>query len=251
MNFKNLQIDNLKKYLKSFITKCKPYIFKFVKLLKDYWKKIISCIVLGILFFCLTTIGINMYYASKLSSYIKNASEIDTLETRDVAVVLGAGLLEDNTPSLMLRDRLDTAYNLLAAGKVKKLILSGDNRQIQYNEPQSMINYLLAKKGSYKVSEGQLIPDYAGRRTYDTCYRAKEIFSQNKIYIITQDFHILRAVYLCKSLGIDTIGITADLHEYPNVWTNIVRDEIGLLGAIWDTKVAKPKPILGEKINIQ
>ena len=189
---------------------------------------------------------LNIFNSIRLNQYIKNTYEIDSLQPRNTALILGAGLNADTSPSSMLKDRLDIGYILLQKHLVKNLILSGDNRQENYNEPEAMKNYLI-KRG---VPAKQLIEDFAGRRTYDSCYRAKQIFGQDKMYVVTQNFHILRSVFLCRSLGIDTIGITADLHNYPDVFLNQLRDNLGLVEAFWDIKITHPLPILGPQIQI-
>lgn len=216
-----------------------------------YWlvshKKRLLIVFGGILVSFITFIFVlNTYYSHKLEPYTFNAFQAGNLEHRETAIILGAGLVDNQTPSLMLQDRLDVGYQMLILKKVDKLILSGDNGELTHNEPQVMRNYLVNKG----IDPDVLIPDYAGFRTYDTCYRAKAIFGQNKVYIITQDFHITRAIFLCKSMGIDTLGITADLHQYPDVWLNVFRDNIGMVNAFFDIKVLKPIPTLGDAIHI-
>lgn len=211
-----------------------------------YRKKIFTYLLIVVLAILTFTFALNLFYTTRLDKYVKNISDIESLDPRYSALILGAGLTENGSPSAILKDRLDTGVILLKTQKVKRLILSGDNRTADYNEPQAMINYLV-KQG---ISPSVLVADYAGRRTYDSCYRAKEIFGQDKIFVITQDFHITRSVFLCKSVGIDTIGIVADKQSYPDALWNDIRDYFGLIGAFWDAKVWKPTPVLGEKIPI-
>lgn len=134
------------------------------------------------------------------------------LKKKHVALVLGAGVWEDNKPSPILEDRIDSGILLLKMGVVDKLVMSGDNRFEWYDEPTSMINY--AKEMG--VDEKYLQPDYAGRRTYDSCKRIKEIFSQDDVIVITQDFHMDRALYTCDSLGVKVEGFLSDRDKmYP------------------------------------
>jgi len=192
-------------------------------------------------------ISINIYWHNQLEPYLKNSTEITSLEPRPVALVLGAGLNKNATPSLILTDRLEVGYKLLATGKVDKLILSGDNRVLGYNEPEAMKKYLLQKG----APEKSLVLDYAGRRTYDSCYRTQKIFGQQKIYVITQNFHITRAVYLCRSLGIDTIGISSDLQQYRGIWIYTLRDYVSFANAFLDIKILQPLPVLGERVEVE
>lgn len=161
-----------------------------------------------------------------------------------VAIVLGAGLLRDGTPTPVLRDRVATAAELYLSGKVEKLLLSGDNRFINYNEPGAMRAYAL-KLG---VPEDAIVLDYAGRRTYDTCYRARHIFGVEKAIVVTQDFHLPRAVYLCNRLGVSAVGVGANLRTYQRgpyaYWT--LREVPATLVALWEANVSHPQPVLGD-----
>jgi SanA protein len=161
-----------------------------------------------------------------------------------VAIVLGAGLQRDGTPSPVLRDRVAAATELYFAGKVEKLLLSGDNRFLNYNEPGAMRNYAL----SLGVPDNALVLDYAGRRTYDTCYRARAIFGVDKAIVVTQGFHLPRALFLCNALGVKASGFSADRREYNRVsslyWD--MRELPATLVALWEAKITHPLPVLGD-----
>lgn len=160
-----------------------------------------------------------------------------------VAVVFGAGLWRDGSPTPVLRDRIKTAAELYFNGKVEKLLMSGDNQVIEYNEPGAMKTYAL----DLGVPEEDIVLDYAGRRTYDTCYRARDIFGVSKAILITQGFHLPRALYICNSLGLPAIGVSADQREYRRgsiIFWNI-REVIATLIAFWEVHVSHPVPVLG------
>ena len=183
---------------------------------------------------------VNDYYDTLIYN---NVSAIP--ETR-VAIVFGAGLSADGEqPSSILADRIMSAVELYKAGKVEKILMSGDNRFENYNEPQVMVNYAIANG----VNALDLQADYAGRRTYDTCYRAKYIFGVEKAILITQDFHLPRALYTCNSLGIESIGFSADLNQYTNQDTFALRDFAATILAYWELHVAPPNVVLGDRIN--
>ncbi len=133
----------------------------------------------------------------------KPYSAIESLEPRPVVIVFGAGVWPDGTPTPYLQKRLDTAKRMQQAGKVQKILVSGDNSTEHYNEPVAMQNYLV----SQGVPKDVVVLDYAGLSTYDTCYRAQDIFKVNKAYVTTQAYHLPRAVTTCRMLGIDTIGV--------------------------------------------
>lgn len=168
---------------------------------------------------------------------------------RPVAIVFGAGLQRDGRPTLILRDRVRAAAELYFAGKVRVLLLSGDNRFVYYNEPAAMREYAL----SLGVPDEALVLDYAGRRTYDTCYRAREIFGVREALLVTQSFHLPRALFLCRQLGLQAEGVSADLSRYRRlpmlVWD--VRENLATLGAFWDVFMRKPLPVLGKPEPIE
>lgn len=163
---------------------------------------------------------------------------------RRVAIVFGAGLRRDGTPTTILRDRIETAARLYFSGKVEKLLLSGDNRFVDYNEPEAMRQYAL----SLGVPDDAIVLDYAGRRTYDSCYRAKAIFGLSEAILVTQKFHLPRALFLCDALGLEAVGVEAKNHKYwPLSWFiwNL-RELFATANAVWDVYVKRPLPVLGE-----
>jgi SanA protein len=163
-----------------------------------------------------------------------------------VAIVFGAGITPDGRLTPMLRDRVDAAIELYYAGGVQKILLSGDNRFVDYDEPGRMYDYALAKGVPPEV----LVRDYAGRRTYDTCYRAKAIFGVEHATLVTQSFHLPRALFTCEGLGLEVIGLSADLQDYRSTSYYALRDGVALLRAWWDVVVARPEPVLGQPIDI-
>lgn len=159
-----------------------------------------------------------------------------------VAIVFGAGLLRDGTPTLVLRDRVQTAAELYRAGKVQKLLLSGDNRFEYYNEPQAMFDYGL----ELGVPASAMVMDYAGRRTYDTCLRAKEIFGVTNALLVTQAYHLDRALLTCDTLGLSVEGVAADRSRYPGrafaSWW--LRELPATTQALWDLFVRPPSDVV-------
>lgn len=153
----------------------------------------------------------------------------------DVALVLGAGLRSDGTPSEYLRYRLDDAAALFRAGRVKVLLVSGDNRTTEHDEPTAMRDYLVAKG----VPGAKIVRDFAGQDTYDSCVRAKDIFGVSRLIVVTQQFHLARAVFLCRQVGIDADGV-ADPHPLVRN-TPAVREVPAAVKASWDA-VWQPDP---------
>lgn len=171
-------------------------------------------------------------------------SSLETVPPKPVVLVPGAGLNSSGGPSAPLQDRLDAAIELYRQGKVQKLLLSGDNSGTYYNEPAAMQDYAL----SQGVPEEDLVLDYAGRRTYDTCYRAHHIFGLDEVIIVTQAYHLPRALFLCGNTGLDPIGIPVQQSRYLRsryIFWN-VREVFATVAAWIDVYMLKPIPILGE-----
>ena len=161
-----------------------------------------------------------------------------------VAIVLGAGLNRDGTPGLVLRDRVRTASELYFIGTVDKLLMSGDNSTEYYDEPGAMKEFAL----TLGVPEEDIVLDFAGRRTYDSCYRAKAIFGVDRLIIVTQAYHLPRALYLCNAFDIHADGVPADDANYHRgsyaFWW--VREIFASINAYWDVLIAHPEPVLGK-----
>jgi len=177
-----------------------------------------------------------------------SAGDLPKEDPPRIAIVFGAAVWEGDMPSPALYDRVKTASELYQAGVVKKLLFSGDNRVQNYNEPAVMKTTAL----EMGVPEQAIVLDEAGRRTYDTCYRAKQIFGIERAILVTQSFHLDRALYLCRGLGIDSLGLRAEKRAYGrdseiHWWFR----ELGATFKSWlDLHFLHPKVILGEKIPV-
>jgi SanA protein len=182
----------------------------------------------------------------QVSSYSRDRiyRSADAIPAEDrIAIVLGAKVWEDGSLSHALLDRVTTAVELYKAGKVKKLLMSGDNPTHQYDEPTAMKRHAV----ELGVPETDVILDFAGRRTYDTCYRAKEIFEVKKVVLVTQEFHLPRSIYLCRNMEIDSIGIVANKRAYlaENYWA--FREFFSVVSAWFEMNFIPFEPIKGRK----
>ena len=168
---------------------------------------------------------------------------VEKVPAERVAIVFGAGLWRDGSPTPVLRDRVETAASLYKNGKVEKLLMSGDNRFVDYNEPEAMRLYAI----DLGVPDQDIILDYAGRRTYDTCYRARDIFQLEKAILVTQPFHLHRALFTCNALGVEASGVAADNRYHRKIsrayWN--MREVFATLSAFYDIYLGKPVPVLG------
>ncbi len=173
----------------------------------------------------------------------KRVYSVQEAPGKRVAIVFGAGLYRSGAPTPVLRDRVETAAELYFAGKIEKILMSGDNRFVYYNEPQAMKDYAL----HLGVPEAAIVLDYAGRSTYDTCYRAKAIFGVRDALLVTQGFHLPRALYLCRALGVEARGVSADRQVYRRTsllfWN--LRELVATLYALVEVHFTRPLPVLG------
>ena len=169
-------------------------------------------------------------------------TDVQKVPGYDVAIVFGAGIKENREPNDMLRDRLDTVAELYYSGKVKKMLLSGDNSDVSYNEPQVMYNYLIQE---HDIRAEDLVRDYAGLRTYDTCARAKNIWKIDKAILISQGYHLSRAIFTCRNLDIESTGFSATKYTYAGQRYYKIREILALHRAIWDTYISPPEYIKG------
>lgn len=164
----------------------------------------------------------------------------------DCILVLGAGLKPDGTPNHMLRDRLDKGIEMYREGAAPKILLSGDNGQVEYDEVNAMKDYVL-KAG---IPSEDIFMDHAGFSTYESMYRAKDIFLVKKAIVVTQKYHQYRALYMARGLGIESWGITAESRTYSG---QLYRDAREILARDKDflKMIVKPEPTyLGNTIPI-
>lgn len=157
---------------------------------------------------------------------------------REVAVVFGAGVHADGTLAAALEDRVVTAIALYRAGKVRKLLMSGDNSIVGYDEPTAMKRYAIAQG----VPAADIALDYAGFHTYDTCYRARAIFGVTSAVLVTQRYHLARAIFTCKGLGVDAVGVPADRQRYHRYAWYVTREQVSRARAYVQVRLLKPRP---------
>lgn len=230
-----------------------PTIFSFVDALVNaiFMKRLLRIILILV---ALSTVGLASIYLInrriQTQTYGKYRDSITAIPIENpprVAIVFGAKVQESGEPSNALYDRVVTAVELYRAGRVKKLLMSGDNRGENYDEPTAMKQTAI-KLG---VSESDIVLDFAGRRTYDTCFRAKEVFGVQKAIVVTQEFHQARTVYLCNNLGVDSIGITANRRKYEGERYWEFREFFSTAGAWFEINFLPFAPVSEPKESIQ
>jgi vancomycin permeability regulator SanA len=167
--------------------------------------------------------------------YAQSISEADEAPTGPIAIVFGAGLRRDGRPTTVLADRVQTAVQLYKDGKVEQLLLSGSSRADNYDETKAMRDYAI----TLGMNTDDILLDPQGDRTYLTCLRARDEFGIDQALLVSQRYHLPRALVLCETLGIVAEGVASDLHTYraQSFWT--ARESIATLRALWDASTYK------------
>lgn len=212
---------------------------KCVKIITGF---ILGAIVIGVgaLF------GINAYVKESSSKRILTPQEAAELSDVDCILVLGCGIHADGSPSRMLADRLSRSVELYNLHAAPKLLMSGDHGSVEYNEVATMREYAL----NYGVPSEDIFMDHAGFSTYDSMYRAKEVFGADKIIIVTQEYHLYRALYIAQELGIEAYGVAAEDIRYSGQTMRDMREILARVKDFFFT-LFKPKPTyLGEAIPV-
>lgn len=158
----------------------------------------------------ISVLSINIYVTESVDEKIISVSEASSLSNVDCIIVLGCGVNNNGTPSDMLRDRLNFAIEIYKSGGAPKLLMSGDHGRAGYNEVGVMKQYAI----SAGVPSEDIFMDHAGFSTYETMYRAKEIFKAQKVIVVTQQYHLYRSVYNAENLGMEAYGVASDVYYY-------------------------------------
>ena len=192
--------------------------------------------------------GMNQYVRYEGGKNLVSMDELNYTkdDPADCAMILGASIYADRTPTPMLKDRLDRGIELYKKGVVKKLLMSGDNGQVNYNEVEAMKEYAL----KHGVKAKDIFLDHAGFSTYESVYRAKAVFNVKKMIIVTQIYHEYRALYIAKRLNLNAVGVAAEDINYSG---DTMRECREILARDKDFLkcIVKPKPTyLGDVIKI-
>ena len=171
-------------------------------------------------------------------------SDTTALPHTETAIILGASTLRNGKLSPVLRDRVDSAILLYKARKIEKILVSGDNSTITHNEVNPVRNYLLANG----IPDQDIFLDHAGFDTYSSMYRARDIFRVSSVVIVSQAFHLPRAVYLARHLGINAYGFTADNGHY--LLKNYIREWFANVKAVINLTLERKPKYLGDTIPI-
>ena len=204
----------------------------FIRICFILFTLIVICIIV--------VLGINQYMKKTVQGNIITAEGAAKLENVDAVIILGAGVWNGDTPSPMLNDRLLRGIGLYKSGAAPKLLMSGDHGRVDYDEVNVMKNFAINTGADSK----DIFMDHAGFSTYESVYRAKEIFGVHKVIIVTQGYHLYRALYLAKQLGIEAYGVASDQQVYNGQQNRELR-EILARNKDFVNAILKPKPTYG------
>ena len=207
--------------------------------------RMIKIMIIGIIILMIAIFSLNIYVVNNTKNEIVKEENVSNIDGVDCILILGAGIWGDK-PSPMLEDRLKEGIVLYKQGTTKKIIMSGDHSREDYDEVKIMKEYA----ESEGVPSEDIFMDHAGFSSYDSVYRAKEIFGVQKMIIVTQKYHLYRSLYIAKKLGIEAYGIESNLRIYPGQVFREIR-EILARDKDYFKCIMKPEAsIMGEKISL-
>lgn len=205
------------------------------------WLRIVLCTVLGIcLLLGLLTTGINLWVVGNVRGNILDETQAAQLQNVDCVIVLGCQVRSDGSPSHMLEDRLKRGVALYELGAAPKLLMSGDHGTAIYDEVDAMKRYAVEAG----IPSENVFMDHAGFSTYDTVRRAVDVFGVKKVIIVTQQYHLYRALYIAQALGVEAYGVAADYRSYSGQFARDIRE---VLARVKDfgMSIIQPAPVVG------
>lgn len=208
-------------------------------------KKVLKYIIIFIIIIAMIILGINLYVILSTKKQIIKEEKNTELSDIDCIIILGAGIVEGK-PSHMLEDRLLEGIKLYQNNISDKIIMSGDHGRKEYDEVNVMKNYAIQKG----IPSENIFMDHAGFSTYESIYRARDVFKAKKVVIVTQKYHLYRALYIAKQLGLEAYGVGADPRQYEGRTYREMR-EILARNKDFIKCIFKPEPTyLGETIPV-
>lgn len=205
---------------------------------------------LGLVLGCMLVVAATFAITNVVTVAATKSSIVDSQEAvgydADAIVVLGASVFADGTPSSILQDRLDDGIALYRSGAAPKLIMSGDNSTVAYNEVKAMKDYAVAQG----VPSADVFCDHAGFSTYESMYRAKHVFGAERIVVATQTYHLYRALYAAHGLGLEAVGVPSDYRAYAKQAQYDVREVPARTKDFFKTMFKVPSTFVGDPISL-
>lgn len=208
-------------------------------------KRAVVCLFcLGILG-CIAVFGLSAYIKQHTAARILSETEAGA-QGADCILILGCGVREDGTPSLMLQDRLDAGIALYEEGAAEKLLMSGDHGRKEYDEVNTMKDYAMERG----VPSADIFMDHAGFSTYDSMYRARDIFCAQKVLVVSQPYHLPRALYVAEKLGLEAYGVAAAEVRYGGQTYRELREAVARAKDFCTAWIQPQPKFLGEAIPV-
>lgn len=218
--------------------------------------KLIKKLMIFIIIAAILILGLSAYVTQSVKDDIAGVdsgsgiSEAEAVDCRSIdpqcILVLGCAVWADNEPSPMLRDRLDAAIALYKSGVAPKLLLSGDNSIPEYSEPDCMLKYTLAQG----VPPEDIFLDYAGFSTYESVYRSHAVFMADRLIVVTQKYHLFRALKACEALGIEAKGVASDQQKYAGRYYREAREVLARNKDFFKGLIKAKPTYLGDEIPV-
>ncbi len=205
-------------------------------------KKLLKILVIIFVISAIYLFSVNIYITSFGKKYIAD----EFTEKADCILILGCGVRADGSPSGMLADRLTTGISLYKSGAAPKIIMSGDHGRTNYDEVNLMKQYAIERG----VPSSDIFMDHAGFSTYESMYRARDIFEAEKIIVVTQKYHLFRSLYIAHALGLDAQGCPADLTSYRGGIRREIREVLARNKDFLYCIFTPPPTYLGESIPV-
>lgn len=207
-------------------------------------KKFILFSVIGLVLIIFTILGLEAIFKRQTNELIYR--DMAAVPNTKTVIVLGASVHADGKLSPILKDRVDTAIKLFRNDKVDNFLVTGDHRTEDYNEVAAMVGYL-EENG---IDKDLIISDHAGLDTYDSMYRAGNIFSIENAIVVTQEFHLPRALFIASNLGFDYLGYPADQRAYQTEYRLKQREKLANFKALWEVLLKKKPRTLEERLSL-
>ncbi|PTX42458.1 SanA protein [Christiangramia gaetbulicola] len=207
-------------------------------------KKFILFSVIGLVLIIFTILGLEAIFKRQTNDLIYR--DISAVPNAKTVIVLGASVHADGKLSPILKDRVDTAIKLFRNDKVDNFLVTGDHRTEDYNEVAAMVGYL-EENG---IGKDLIISDHAGLDTYDSMYRAGNVFGIENAIVVTQEFHLPRALFIASNLGFNYIGFTADQRAYQTEYRLKQREKLANFKALWEVLLRKEPETMEQRLSI-
>ena len=216
-----------------------------MKLIKKILLFLVGVIFLLLVILGILTLAINVYMINYSKEYIVTEEDLEE-KTFDCIIVLGASVKSNGTPSSMLEDRLNEAIVLYNMGVSSRLLMSGDHTTDDYDEVNTMKNYAISKN----IPSENIYLDHSGYNTYDSMYRLKNTFEINKTVVVTQDYHLYRAIYLAREMGIEAYGVASNPREYQDQFKRDIREILARVKDFFKVKFYPKATVSGDEVSV-